>query len=167
MNRWLLSMAIPMIVAFTAPLALAEPGWKDYVNARFGFRFSHPSALLADSEPPNGAGRTFYTKDKEFLIAAWGHFMVDDDTMDKRWAEEMTNLGSFATYKRKEKNWYVISGAKAGIEFYHTVHFHHGNAVSLQIEYPHAQNQQYDPWVEKIAKSFVPFLHGDFDRIVQ
>ena len=96
---------------------------------------------------------------------AWGQFVMPDDTLDRRWAEELANLGPFANYTRKTRDWYVISGAKSGVEFYHTTHFQKGNAVSLQIEYPHAKNKQYDPWVEKIGKSFLPFLQGDFDRI--
>ena len=145
--------------------AFGDGGWKDYVNARFGFKFSHPSGLVAGPEPTNGGGRVFSTPDKEFEVSAWGQFMVDDDTLEKRWANELTELGDVATYKRKAADWYVLSGVKKGVEFYHKAFSKNGNGVFLEIEYPHAKNAQYDPWVEKIEKSFVPFLKGEFDRI--
>jgi hypothetical protein len=166
MNRWLLSIAIPVIVAFTAPGARADSGWKVYENARFGFRFSHPAALIAGPEPTNGSGREFHTRDKEFTITAWGQFMVDD-TPEKCWENELADLGAFANYKRKAADWYVISGVKDGVEFYDKAFFKDGNGVFLEIVYPHAKSKQYDPWVEKIEKSVVPFLKGDFDRVVK
>ncbi len=54
---------------------------------------------------------------------------------------------------------------KDGQEFYHQTHVKDRNWATFQITYPHARAKQYDPWVEKIAKSFVPFLKGDYDRI--
>jgi hypothetical protein len=145
--------------------SFAESGWKEYVNARFGFKFSHPSTLVAGRLPTNGGGLIFTSRDKEFEISASGQFMVGDDTLDKRWADELKDLESFVTYKRKAADWYVISGVKDGIEFYHKAFSKNGNGVFLDIDYPHAKAAQYDPWVERITKSFVPFLKGDYDRI--
>jgi len=162
MRLVLLSMAL---LACIQPGVFAEPAWKEYINARFGFKFSHPASLVAGRVPTNGGGLTFSTPDKEFEISAWGYFMVDDDTLEKRWADDLKELGPFTTYQRKAADWYVISGVKNGAEFYHKVFSKNGNGVFLNIDYPHAKAAQYDPWVEKIARSFVPFLKGDYDRI--
>jgi hypothetical protein len=164
MKRSLFSMAILACAQFAV---VAGEGWKEYVNERFGFKFSHPSSLIAGRPPTNGGGLTFSTRDKEFEIAAWGQFMAEGETPEKYWADELTGTGASATYQRKGANWYVISGVDKGVEYYHKAFFQNGNVVYLDIDYPHAKNKQYDPWVEKIEKSFVPFLKGDFDRIVK
>ena len=145
-------------------LAMAEDGWKDYVNARFGFKISYPSTLIASADPTNGGGREFHTKDKEFRLATSAHFL-HDDTLNSMWQKELNLLGAGITYKRKDKNWFVVSGVNEGVEFYYRVDVKDGNFASFQITYPHAKGKQYDPWVEKIAKTFVPFLKGDYDRI--
>jgi hypothetical protein len=163
MKRQLLSIAV---LCCAQAVVFADAGWEDYVNERYGFKFSHPSSLIAGPEPGSGDGRVFTTADNEFKITAWGQLLVMDyDPIDKRWPMELAELGSFANYKRKEAQWYVISGVKDGVEFYRKRFFHKGNGVALVIEYPHASHKLYDPWVVKIEKSFVPFLEGSFKRL--
>ena len=152
-------------VVCLATSAFANPAWKQYVNARFGFLFSRPSELIASREPDNGGGMEFHTKDSEFSVAASGHFLIDGDNLEKNWNSELAELGATVTYKHKAANWYVISGVKGGTEYYHKACVNGDNAVELHITYPHAKNKQYDPWVEKIEKSLVPFLKGDYDRV--
>ncbi len=50
-------------------------------------------------------------------------------------------------------------------EYYHKFYAEGGNWAAFNVTYRHPKNKQYDPWVQRIAKSFVPFLKGDFDRI--
>jgi hypothetical protein len=142
--------------------------WKEYVNKRFGFSLRYPGILVASREPDDGGGREFHTTDKEFSVAALGHFLrtVDeDDSLQKRWQDELNSLGNTISFKKKADEWYVISGVtKDGIEYYHKLYVKGGNWAAFQITYPHAKNKKYDPWVERIEKSFVPFLKGEFDR---
>ena len=42
-----------------------------------------------------------------------------------------------------------------------------GNFASFHITYPHAKAKQYDPWIERIAKEFKPFLKRDYDRVAE
>ena len=153
-----------LAAAWFLPLAAiaAEPGFKDYTNARFGFKISYPATLVASPDPTNGGGREFHSKDKEFSLATSGHFL-NGATLDSMWQEEL-KLGGNITYKKKDKDWYVVSGVNDGTEFYHKTHVQGGNFASFHITYPHFKSKQYDPIVEKIAKSFVPFLKGDYDR---
>lgn len=161
MKRLLLLLALTFL-----PLAAsAQTEWKEYVNPRFGFKLSIPAQLKSKREPTNGDGREFFSPDNEFQIAAWGHFLIDDDSLEKEWKDALAEFGSAITYKKKAKTWCVVSGVKDGVEFYWQVHVKDGNAATFRITYPHAKAKQYDPWVEKIAKSFVPFLEGDYDRI--
>jgi hypothetical protein len=155
-----------LLAMLITPLAaLAEPGWKDYVNGRFGFKISHPASLIASRDPENGDGRELHTKDKEFSVVAVGHFL-HDSTLDSLWNDALREYGASVTYKKKAKDWYVVSGAKDGVEFYNKLHVQGGNWAELRFTYPHIKAKQYDPWVDKIVASFVPFLKGDYDRIV-
>jgi hypothetical protein len=141
--------------------------WKEYVNERFGFSLRYPATLTAGRTPENGAGLEFHTADKEFSLLAEGGFLhVDEgDSLNKRWQDELDSLGDTITYKKKTDTWYVISGlTKDGTEYYHKLYTKGGNLAAFNITYPHAKNKLYDPWVERIEKSFVPFLKGDFDR---
>ena len=160
-----------LILALCAALALvtnaAENTWKRYVNARFGFAVDYPPTLVASREPDNGGGREFHTADKDFSLTAVGHFLgaVDEaESLETRWQEELRDLGKSVTYKRKTRDWYVVSGVKEGVEYYHKVAVKGRNWAAIRITYPHAKNKLYDPWVERISRSFVPFLQGDYDR---
>jgi hypothetical protein len=145
-----------------------EAKWKTYVNPRFGFSLEYPTELIGSREPENGAGREFHTKDEEFSILAHAHFLgaVDEsESLESVWKEALKELGSTVTYKKKGKDWYVVSGVKPdGTEYYYKWWVKGKNWAELRITYPHAKNKKYDPWVERIAKRFVPFLEGDFDR---
>jgi hypothetical protein len=157
-----------LAASLLAPTARAEEAWKSYTNARFGFLLKHPPGLIASRAPDNGGGQEFHTRNKEFSVAAFAHFLLAEngDSLDKEWADELKELGDTVTYKKKTKDWCVISGVtKDGTEYYHKFFASGSNYAGFQITYPHAKNKQYDPWVERIAKDFVPFLKGDYDRI--
>ena len=163
--RWLL---VCMALIFATTGAAQELKWRKYTNGRFGFALSYPSTLVAGAEAQNGSGREFHTPDKAFSVAVSAHFFSPDidDTYEARWNEELSSLGNTITYKKKTDTWYVVSGvAKDGTEYYHKTMRKGGNWVAFHITYPHAQNAKYDKWVEGIAKRFVPFLEGDYDRV--
>jgi hypothetical protein len=158
----LLVVAFALAAADTA--GAQELKWKRYTNERFGFVLSYPSTLVASRTPDNGAGREFHTADGAFSLSAQAHFL-SDRTLESNWNEELNTQGVTITYKRKAKDWYVVSGVTSdGTEYYHKFWVKGGNWVELAITYPHAQNAKYDKWVEQIAKRFVPFLEGDYDR---
>ena len=161
---------IPLLAVFLVAVRAHGEGapWKEYVNERFGFSLPYPATLIASRAPQNGAGREFHTTNKEFSILGQGGFLRTGDgvdSLDKRWQDELDSLGDTITYKKKTDTWYVISGVtKDGTEYYHKLYTKGGNWAAFNITYPHAENKQYDPWVERIEKSFVPFLKGEFDR---
>ena len=166
LRRRTLPLLLALGTGIGAVLA-AETEWKEYVNARFGFRLSYPAILVASREPDNGGGREFHTPDKSFSLAAYAHFFVDDvDSFEDRWQNELKSNGDTITYKKKTKTWYVVSGvAKDGTEYYHKLQVNGKNWAAFDITYPHSQHEKYDAWVERIARSFVPFLPGDYDRL--
>jgi hypothetical protein len=124
--------------------------------------------LIAGREAMNGDGREFRSADGEFSVSAVAHFFAPDsgDTFDKRWQEELDTPDVTITYKKKTPNWYVVSGVtKDGTEYYHKLYRNGANWAGFHITYPHTKNKKYDPWVEQIAKRFIPFRKGDFDRV--
>lgn len=144
-----------------------DASWKKYTNERFGFVLTYPGSLIAGPVPMDGDGREFHSADGEFSLTAFAHFFHPDieDTFDKRWQEELDTPDVAITYKKKTPAWYVVSGvAKDGTEYYHKLYREGANWATFQITYPHAKNKKYDPWVERIERSFVPFLKGDYDR---
>jgi hypothetical protein len=156
------------ILIFVASAFGDEGGWKKYTNARFGFSVEYPPTLQASREPDNGAGREFHTANKEFSLTAHAHFIGvadEKESIDTLWSDALKELGSTITYKKKTATWYVVSGVtKEGTEYYHKLHTEGKNMAEIRISYPHAKNAKYDPWVERISKSFIPFLRGDYDR---
>lgn len=159
----LLTLAMSL---FTA--AGAEPAWKEYRNARFGFVLAYPAALTASRAPANGGGREWHSANGEFSVTAEGHFLqVDDgDSLEKRWQEELKERGATVTYKKQAATWYVVSGVtKEGAEFYHKFCVKGSNWAAFTITYPHAKDALYSPWVARIEKRFVPFPAGNFDRV--
>ena len=148
--------------------AAQELKWRKYTNGRFGYVLNYPATLVAGPEAQNGSGCEFHTPDKSFSLAVSAHFFSPDigDTFEARWQDELSSLGDTITYKKKTDGWFVVSGvAKDGTEYYHKTMRKGANWVAFHITYPHAQNAKYDKWVEEIAKRFVPFLEGDYDRV--
>ena len=105
-NALLFALVFLALHASTFADALGETAWKEYVNARFGFKMSYPASLVASRDPENGDGREYHTKGD--------------------------------------------------------------NCAALHFTYPYAKAAQYNPWVEKIVKSFEPFLQVHYyDRTVK
>jgi hypothetical protein len=160
---------IVVLIACQSRVQASDVAWKKYANARFGFVLAYPPSLIAGEEAQNGGGCEFHSKNKEFSLAVFGHFFVPEsgDSFEKRWQEELnTSDGATITYKKKTANWYVVSGlTKTGTEYYHKLYRKGSSWAAFHITYPHAKNKQYDPWVARIEKSFVPFREGDFDRL--
>jgi hypothetical protein len=166
MNK-LLSIAATLILMLASARG-AELELKKYANARFGFVLTYPNTLIAGAEAMNGGGCEFRSADGEFSLAAFAHFFVPDsgDSFEKRWQEELDTPNVTISYKKKTPTWYVVSGVtKDGTEYYHKLYRKGSSWAAFHITYPHAKNKQYDAWVTRIAKDFVPFQEGDFDRL--
>ena len=166
----LFTLALLSIFPGSPVVRAQDEAWKDYTNARFGFRLRYPAELKASRAPDNGGGREFHTADKEFSVAASAHFLQreDGDSLERRWLDALKAFGRSITYKKKAASWYVVSGVtKDGIAYYHKTHVKDGNWASFDITYPHAKEKTYSPWVTRIEKGFVPFLDGDYDRIIE
>lgn len=142
----------------------SEEKFKTYVNERFGFSLSYPHYLKPAPTPQNGAGMSFHADDDSLSVSAQAHFL-HENTLSTMWNDALKAYGKSVTYKVKRNNWFVVSGVDNGTEYYHKLFVKGKNWVSFTITYPHSQRQKFDPIVGQIAKRFIPFLEGDYDRI--
>ena len=144
------------------PAAAAK--WDTYVNHRFGFRFEYPASLAPGRLPENGAGRSF--TDGTFSVTVQGHFM-HGRTLDDFYQDALTVYGKDVTYKVKRPTWFVVSADQSnGYVVYKKFHVRGQNFAEFIATYPIGTGKKYDPVIERMAKTFVPFLEGDdYDRI--
>lgn len=146
----------------------AEPAaagkWETYENGRFGFRFEYPASLRPGRQPENAAGRNF--TDGTFSVTAQGQFM-HDRTIDDFYRDALKAYGSDVTYKVKRATWFVVSADQSnGYVVYTKFHVQGQNFAEFTATYPLGTGKKYDPVIERMAKTFVPFLKGDdYDRI--
>ena len=156
------SLLVLLLSCLAVPHSCADE-WKSYVNERFGFRLDYPASLKPGRLPENGAGRNF--SDGEFSVTAQGHFL-NGKTLEDFYQEALNSYGGAVTYKVRRPTWFVISGERRdGAVFYKKFHAKGGNWAEFTAVYPVALGARYDPVIERMAKSFVPFLDGaDYDR---
>ena len=150
--------------AKTSGDAAVSGAWETYVNRRFGFRFEYPASLTPGRLPVNGAGRNF--TDGTFSVTAQGHFM-NGRTIDDFYQDALKAYGKDVTYKVKRPTWYVVSADQSnGYVVYTKFHVQGQNFAEFTATYPIGTGKKYDPVIERMAKTFVPFLEGDdYDRI--
>ena len=141
-----------------------QSGWKSYWNERFGYEVIYPASLKAGPTSLNGAGKSFFSKKKEFQLSTGGHNKRSEETLADLFNDELKERGKAVQYKVLKKSWFVISGVeKSGQEFYIKEFVGHGIFVGFTITYPHAKSKIYNPVVTQIEKSFVPFTGGGYD----
>jgi len=107
-----------------------------------------PKAGEAEWVSPNG----------EFNISVAGGRSERVEPVDFYWKRALRELGRSVTYKKRGNSWFVLSGVdENGEEYYYKVHVRGRNWTGLTLSYPHAKNRRYDPWVERVEDTFVPF----------
>ena len=138
----------------------AQSKYKTYYNARYGFSISYPSSLLAPqkAEDVSSSGEIFLSKDKETEMRVWGEYNALEQTLERRYNENIKDYGDGVTYKILLKNGYVISGVKDEKIFYQkTLRRKHKETevfYTFTIEYKKSDRKKFDPVIRQIADSF-------------
>lgn len=115
-------------------------------------------ASLTHSAAPTATGCSFQTPDGEFTVEAVLQSATDNETLESKMQKELDLLSGKVDHKKKEDNWFLLSGVTSdGTEYFRKLFTHNGQWVTLRITYPHAARRKYDHWVERIEKTFVPF----------
>lgn len=149
------------------PVTLGQDGWMIYENARFGAVIPVPPGMRALIPPANGDGQTFYSLDNSVRLTVYSAFNVDGNgDLDTRYKSDQNLPGRKVTYKRKTKDWFVISGvSEDGTGFYERFTSNKKYVSGWTFSYPQAEEKKYALWVERIAKGYQPRLGQGEDRL--
>lgn len=179
LRRFLFSFALVLLAVFPVLQGRAQEskekeetvnakGWTVYHNPRFGFDLPVPPAMSKKRAPDNGGGRSYFSKDEKFSVAAWAHFNVEASItgLEAEWKQALEQEGRKITYKTKGKTWFVVSGVNDnGFGFYHKFFVEGDYCAAFSITYPQAQEKEFQPAIEKIAKEFKANLGKGVDNL--
>ncbi len=134
--------------------------WTTYSNSRFGTTIDIPPGFVNDvPEPANGDGLTFHSVDGKAELLVWGNNLVNENFNQdvaarlKRDMEDGWKISYVAGVNGS--GWQVYSGTREGRLLYakSISSCKETQALHFRIEYPGAQNADFDPIVARLSKS--------------
>jgi hypothetical protein len=156
--RCKLTAAAMVTAILLAPAARGE-SWLTYHNDRYGTTIDYPDVFAMQRPPDSDDGREFKSPDDADFTVSASYFALGLTVAKYRdFIVKNLDPGSTITYETRGKNWFVISGTKAGNIFYEKHLLSHGAQMNedFVISYPASAKQTYDPIVARMAKSFRP-----------
>jgi len=130
-----------------------------YSNSRYAFFIEYPEdVFVGQGESGSGDGQRFTAKNGAGEFSVWGELAMDfpkDTPLTCETAYKRV-LGQTpgTTYKAKGKDWFVFSGYDDKGVFYKKVLFQDGQLKTLLVNYPRNRKTEFDPIVQRMAKSF-------------
>jgi hypothetical protein len=149
-----------VLALFLLSASAIAADWSSYANARFGATIDIPPGFMNDvPEPENGDGLTFHSADGKAELLVWGNNLVDADFNQdvaarlKSDMEDGWNISYVAGVNGS--GWQVYSGTREGRLLYakSISSCKDTQALHFRLEYPEAQENDFDPVVERLAKS--------------
>jgi hypothetical protein len=150
---------LQMLLGLFAALLLTSQGLaadRTYVNPRFGTTVTYNAAIFTtmDQAPENGDGARWRAPD-EAELAVWGQNNVLDFTPESL-ADFVSKDIEEVTYRKVGARWMVVSGLVDGKIVYHRAEFGSRGVIhSMELRYPTALRQHYDPMASRIADSLI------------
>jgi hypothetical protein len=131
-----------------------------YLNKRYGFTITYPTARFTPQEPLREDGRVWVSPDgnAKLLAGAFGN----DEGLSLIEYRSFLMKESYANaqvdYAPVRNTWFVLSGTRDGTIFYERVTFSCGGRRinSWAMLYPAAERHVYDGVLEKIARTYRP-----------
>jgi hypothetical protein len=153
----LASRVIIVLATLAATAARAQDfgaDWRTYANARFGVSVDYPDVFsVRDPESANGDGQVFRTPDGETKLAVYGSYNVNQQSASELLQAYRTN-GVNYTYSTAARDWFVLSGKKAGTIGYMRCNLGPADIVGcFDIEYPAQEAAKWAPVVERLSRS--------------
>ena len=129
-----------------------------YVNVRYGFTLSYPTARFRPQEPLSEEGRVWTSPDGSAKLLA-GALPNDEGLTPSQYRDFLLKesySGSEVDYAPMRDTWFVLSGTRDGTMFYERVTFTCGGRRinSWAMLYPAGERQVYDRIVEKVARTY-------------
>ena len=129
-----------------------------YLNQRYGFTLSYPTARFRPQEPLSEEGRVWVSHDGNARLLAGA--LPNADGMNLRDYRELllkqSYPGAELDYAPVRDTWFVLSGTREGTMFYERVTFTCGGRLinSWAMLYPVEERQVYDRVLEKVARTY-------------
>lgn len=152
------------IAGVAAVRVAAQAPWPEeeeiatYVNKRYGFRLSYPTARFRPQEPLSEDGRVWVSHDGNARLLAGA--LPNSDGMSlrdyRRLLLQRSYPGADIDYAPVRNTWFVLSGTRDGTMFYERVTFTCGGRLinSWAMLYPEGERRVYDRIVERVARSY-------------
>jgi len=149
------ALAAMVTAVLLAASAAKADGWLTYQNDRYGTTIDYPDVFKMQPPPDADDGRKFKSADGADFTVSASYFALDLTLAEYHdFIVKHLDRGSVITYEQRGKNWFVISGTRAGKIFYEKHLLSHGMNEDLVMSYPAAAKQAYDPIVARMTKSF-------------
>jgi hypothetical protein len=129
-----------------------------YLNKRYGFTLSYPTARFRPQEPLSEEGRVWVSPDGNARLLAGA--LPNADGMSLRDYREyllkQSYPGAALDYAPMRDTWFVLSGTRDGTMFYERVTFSCGGLRinSWAMLYPAKERQIYDRVLEQVARTY-------------
>jgi hypothetical protein len=129
-----------------------------YLNKRYGFTLSYPTARFRAQEPLSEEGRVWVSHDGNAKLLAGA--LANADAMSlgeyRQFLLKASYPGAEIDYAPMRDNWFVLSGTRDGTIFYERVTFTCGGRRinSWAMLYPVAERAIYDRIVEEVARTY-------------
>ena len=138
--------------------ALAQEETATYLNKRYGFTLSYPTAHFRPQEPLSEDGRVWVSRDGNARLLAGALPNADGMTLEeyRKIVIERSYPGASIDYAPMRDTWFVLSGTRDGTMFYERVTFTCDGRVinSWAMLYPQGERKVYDRIVERVARSY-------------
>ncbi len=129
-----------------------------YVNRRYGFTISYPTARFKPQEPLRDEGRVWVSHDGNAKLLAGALENADGMSLTeyRAFLLKQSYAGAEVDYAPLRDTWFVLSGTRDGTIFYERVTFTCGGKLinSWAMLYPAAERQVYDRILEKVARTY-------------
>jgi hypothetical protein len=143
-----------LAVSGTAWAQALDTGWRTYANARFGVTVEYPDVFsVRDPRPVDGDGQAFHTSRGEAKLTVYGSLNANQKSPGELMQDYKTAEVDYS-YATAGRNWFVLSGVKAGTIGYLRCKLGPLDIVGcFDIEYPASQAKRWAPVVERLGRS--------------
>ncbi len=150
-------LAIILLSAIPAASnSAASAEWRRYTIPETGLRVDVPVSIFSvDAGPPEGAaGRSYFTADRRADLTIKSIPNAENDT-PASFLEKMRPPASIQ-YRRVTSRFFAVSSIKDGRTWYNRCNRAGGYMNCILINYPAAEDRQWDAIVTRISLSLAP-----------
>jgi hypothetical protein len=148
------------VAILSSDLAAAQ-GWIERQNERFGLAFEYPAEMFRfERAAERGDGEMFVAPafNARMVVGAVKNTDGHTPASYQVFTERETYRNDRITYRKRGRNWFVLSGFKGEKIFYEKVIFSCGGRLinGFALSYPARHNRAISPVIERIEDTFRP-----------